>query len=140
MTQQSAQATRAINGVGEGQDSPAAPAHALEGEYVKRRRRRRLDLRSLHGTLRESARVYRELAEARISMAEAEVRSRVLKRHGEILSAYEQGEQIREIQAKLAALQGSSLTLPAIDPSPVSDLQQQLTDTEHAGDRKAVPV
>ena len=61
------------------------------------------DLRTLHGTLRESARVYRQLAQGEISMAEAEVRSRVLRRHGEILSALEQQAQLSAIQEQLAA-------------------------------------
>ncbi len=82
-------------------------------------RRRRLDLKTLHGTLRESARVYRELAEGRITLGEADVRSRVLRRHSEILSSVEQREQLEDIRQQLARLQGGEpALLPGADRSP----------------------
>jgi hypothetical protein len=82
----------------------AAEGAAPNGEWLPRARRRRLDLRSLDGTLRESARIYREAAEGRISLASAEVRSRILRRHGELLAAREQQQQLADIQAQLKAL------------------------------------
>ena len=108
MTSKTAEAPQTINGVASGQDS----APALAGEYVARRRRR-LDLRTLHGTLRESARVYRELAEGRISLSESEVRSRVLTRHSQILSSLETREQIAQLQAGIERLQTNPA--PALD-------------------------
>ena len=130
MNPPNAQPAHPINGSESGQDTSGSRTAPLEGEYVKRRRRRRLDLRTLHGTLRESARTYREYAEGRISAGEIEVRSRALKRHGELLSAFEQGEQIRQLQAQLAAIQGQTVTPLTIDPSPVPDLQQQLAEND----------
>jgi hypothetical protein len=104
-----------INGVHSRQDAKGAVAPTHGQEYLKRARRRRLDLKTLHGTLRESARVYRELAEAKITLLEAETRSRVLRRHSEILTALEQRDQIEALQRQLEALQGRSpaLTLDA---------------------------
>lgn len=93
MTRTTSKASASINGLDPGQDSGSV--------YLKRARRRRLDLKTLHGTLRESARVYRELAEKRITLAEAEVRSRVLKRHGEILAAVEERQQRQELIEQL---------------------------------------
>jgi hypothetical protein len=103
-----------INGMRSGQDAKAPPTSAHGGEYIKRAQRRRLDLKTLHGTLRESARVYRELAQGEISMVEAETRSRVLRRHSEILSALEQRDQVAEIQRQLEALKapGSLAYMP----------------------------
>ena len=132
MNPPNAQAARPINGVNSMEDSPGARASPAEGEYLRRRRRRKLDLRTLHGTLRESARVYREIAEGRISLAEGEVRSRTLRRHSEILATLEQRDQIAAIQAQLAALQGAPVALPAFDASAAPDLHPQLADTEQA--------
>jgi hypothetical protein len=108
MTRPTAQPAKPINGMKSGQDSPEAAAVPLEGEYVQRQRRRRLDLRTLHGTLRESARVYRELAEGRISLSESEVRSRVLTRHSQILSSLEQREQLAQLQAAIERIQATA--------------------------------
>ncbi len=104
MSRANQQASMRINGLKSNGDSNGAPTSTHGGEYIKRARRRRLDLKTLHGTLRESARVYRELAEGRITMLEAETRSRVLRRHSEILTALEQRDQVAEIQRQLEAL------------------------------------
>jgi hypothetical protein len=72
-------------------------------------------LKTLHGTLRESARVYRELAEGRIDLVTAETRSRVLSRHSQILTALEQRDQIEQLQRQLEALQTQRSTSPAIE-------------------------
>jgi hypothetical protein len=69
----------------------------LQGQLLQRRRRRRLDLHSVAGLLRESAKVYRLLADEEITMAAAEVRSRVLKRHGEMLI----GQEVVALQQQL---------------------------------------
>jgi|GEM_PF-7103509 len=119
MTQANRKATLNGNGLESGQDSSG---HA-EGQFVHRMRRRRLDLSTLHGTLRESARVYRELAEGDISMVEADVRSRVLRRHSDILTAVEQGQQIRNLQEQLERIQSHPGTpaLPDFSALPQSE-------------------
>ena len=101
MTHKTVIAAPPLNDLGSGQDLESSGTQTREGVLLKRRRRRRLDLRTLPGALRESARVYRELAEGRISMAEAEVRSRVLRRHSEILSSVELGERAAAMDRRL---------------------------------------
>jgi hypothetical protein len=70
------------NGLGPSHDQPSP----LVGQLIQRQRRRRMDLRTLHGVARESAKLYRLLAQGQMLPAQAEVRSRVLRRHSEILS------------------------------------------------------
>jgi hypothetical protein len=119
MTQANGNTSPEINEVGVGQEGELALPKAQEGEFLKRARRRRLDLRSLAGTLRESARIYRELAEGRINASQAEVRSRVLRRHHEILAALEQQRQLAGIQEQLSRLTGKPLN--SIEITPVAD-------------------
>jgi hypothetical protein len=99
------QAANSVNEMRDGKNSQGIDPHAREGEFLKRVRLRRVDLRTLHGTLRESARIYRELASGRISMAAAEIRSRVLRRHSEILNAIEQQDYLAELQRQVVELQ-----------------------------------
>ncbi len=73
-------------------------------------RRRRVDLSTLRGTLRESGRVYRDFVNGVITMEAAEVRSRVLGRHKEILSSMEQQRQLAELLNQLKALHGGAIT------------------------------
>jgi hypothetical protein len=114
MTLHSPNLTPAINELGGVRDSDSCASPASNQVLLKRRRRRRLDLKSLDGTLRESGRLYRELAEGRISMAECEVRSRALKRHAEILGSVRQAQQLEDLQRKLAELQGGSSVPPLL--------------------------
>jgi hypothetical protein len=81
---------------------------AIEGEFLKRRRRRRLDLKSSDGALRESGRVYREFVEGRITAGEAEIRSRILRRHAEHLTSVEQRTLLIDLNRKLEELRGAS--------------------------------
>jgi hypothetical protein len=107
MTRKTSTKAKPINGVGSGEDGETIVTRTRQTYFPKgedRKRRRRLDLKTLHGTMRESARVYRELAEGRISLEHAEVRSRVLGRHREILSSLEQTRQLAAIQEQLQAL------------------------------------
>jgi len=60
-----------------GQDAEVSQSHALEGEFLKRRRGRRFNLKHEHGTAREHIRTYRDFTSGLISMSEAEVRSRI---------------------------------------------------------------
>jgi hypothetical protein len=105
MTQANQETANTANGMESVQDSADPATRALEGQLLKRRRRRRLDLKTLHGTLRESAKVYRELVQGEISMAEAEVRSRVLRRHGEILGQLEVKEYLEQLEARVAVVE-----------------------------------
>src|SRR5260221_5755610 len=70
MSRANQQASMRINGLKSNGDSNGAPTSTHGGEYIKRARRRRLDLKTLHGTLRDSARVYRELPEGRVTIPE----------------------------------------------------------------------
>lgn len=99
---------------------------AQEGEYVARARRRRLDLRSLAGTAREHGRVYRMLAEGSITELQAETRSRVLRRHSDILTTIEQKQQVADIQAALADLQSQHTPqLTHAEPAQIEDVSAQ---------------
>ena len=109
-----------------GQDAENAPTPAHGGEFIQRARRRRLDLKTLHGTAREHSRVYRELAESKISLIEAETKSRVLRRHSEILTALETRDQVDSISRQLEALQHRSA--PTNDPALVYTPAEQSTD------------
>jgi hypothetical protein len=97
---------------------------AREGQLLeKRRRHRRLDLASMHGVLRESARCYRDFIEGRTSAAITEIRSRTLRRHSEILAAVEQSTQLAELQRDIAAIaarppQHLNFDAPAVDAVP----------------------
>lgn len=122
----SEETAQTINELDSGKSSENVPPRTLEGEILKRRRRRRLDLVSLPGALRESGRIYRDLVEGRISMAQAEVRSRVLRRHTEALGAYQQQQVLESLNEKIAGLEalqrGSPLTqLPSFDDPKVSE-------------------
>lgn len=110
MSRKKSTAANRINGVEIGEGEKTASPHAQESVFLKRSKRRRLDLRTLHGTAREHGKVYRALAEGTISPLEAEGRSRVLGRHREILTSLEQMQQLQAIQEQLRALRG--------DPSP----------------------
>jgi hypothetical protein len=108
MTRTKKDPAKPINGMESGQDSAAPAARRLEGQFLERRRRRRLDLKTIDGTLRESARLYRAMAQGELSLAAGDVMSRVLGRHGELLSALEQQELLMELNQKLEALRGGS--------------------------------
>jgi hypothetical protein len=70
------------NGLGSSHD----PGSPLVGQLIQRVKRRRADLKTLNGVARESAKIYRALAQGTLQPAAAEVRSRVLRRHGELLA------------------------------------------------------
>jgi hypothetical protein len=110
MSTENPETVKPIKDVKNGTDRETVIPRKRDQVFLKgadRKRRRRLDLRTLNGTLRESARVYRELAEGKISLEHAEVRSRVLGRHRDILAALKQSEQLEAIQQQLAELRTS---------------------------------
>jgi hypothetical protein len=121
----------------DGEGGKNAPTSTQTGEFLKRGRRRRLDLKTLHGTMRESARVYRELAEGRIDLVEAETRSRVLRRHSEILTALEQRDQVTEIQRQLDALRNQPSA--ALQYQPEAELQSALPLAKTENDNPLIP-
>lgn len=82
-----------------------------------------MDLKTLDGTIRESIRVYRELAEGRIPVLEAEARGRQLARHAMMLKERAEDERVRALVSELTALRLAQATatatpaLPAPEPS-----------------------
>lgn len=85
MTRTNVEAQPGINQMAQDSVAKQPVRHTDNSKLENRKRRRRLDLRTVDGTLRESARVYRELAEGRITQGEADTRSRILGRHAGIL-------------------------------------------------------
>ena len=93
-------------------------AVAVEGEFLPRKRRRRLDLKSLDGALREHRRIYRALLEGEMHVSVFETASRALKRHIDALGTLQQHEQLEDLRRKLADLQApgqqrATLSTPA---------------------------
>ncbi len=86
--------------------TPAEPATPRQEVLLKRRNKRRVDLRSLPGVLRESARNYKDLIEGTISLETAEVRSRAIARHHEILNTVRQEVYVADLTAELKNLRG----------------------------------
>ncbi len=116
MTSQSEQDASVINGVEIGAERKTLSPQKKVAVFLERKRRRRLDLRTLHGTAREHAKVYRALAEGTITQVEAETRSRVLGRHKEILTSLEQRAQLQAIHDQLAALRAEpGFVVPAVE-------------------------
>jgi hypothetical protein len=76
---------------------------------LKRRRRRVVDLKSLPGVLRESARIYRDLVDRTITLETGEVLSRAIARHHEILKTLKQESQILELMQQLREVRGAPL-------------------------------
>ncbi len=104
MTQPNGHGTEGVNElerqmVGE----PTVPARS--GRFLPRYRRRRVDLMSLDGVLRESRRNYLEWRTGRIDAESYLVAVRGISSHKDILAAVEQAGQIRELQDQLAKLQ-----------------------------------
>ena len=117
MAQSDDNSTNPNNGLDPAQDS--SKAVTVEGVLLQRQRGRRIDLRSSAGVLRESARIYKEMRSGRLSLAAADIASRVLRRHSEMLSAEEQRRQLAELQRDVAALRSAPLGgRPSIAPMP----------------------
>jgi hypothetical protein len=109
MTQQNPKADSQVNELEIGEEVENPSLRTQTGVFLKKPRRRRLDLLSLPGTLRESARIYREFANGLMSAGELEIRSRHLRRHSEIVSASKQAEQLAAIQQQLEQLAAQRL-------------------------------
>ncbi len=89
-----------------------------------RPRRRRMNLNSIDGTIRESIRTYRDLAEGRVSILEAEARGRQLRRHLDLLSAKDEREQLARIEQALRELQAARTQPLALPAPPPADLPE----------------
>ena len=97
MAHDDSEAAAEINRLESSQKAPAP----LSGQLIERAKRRRVDLRTLHGVARESAKIYKGLSTGQLQPAQAEIRSRVLRRHSEILSTL----QVEELGRRLEQLQ-----------------------------------
>jgi hypothetical protein len=61
------------------------PLSSLEGQLLARRDRRRMDLMSFDGLLREHGRIYRQFKAGRVGLKRFDAASRALRRQGELL-------------------------------------------------------
>ncbi len=107
-------------------EGPAPPRKPLQEVILARLSRRRVDLTTLDGLLRESGRIYKDLDNKRITFDEAEARGRALLRHHTILSSAEQQKVLVEQLAELRAIRSAgpalewdaALTDPKLDGPP----------------------
>ena len=104
--------------VGELSAAPASPPRKALRGIVERRWRRKNDINSLHGLIREHSRVIAAMHSGRIPLEKGEVLSRAYARHREMVSAYEQQSQLAAIQAQLEALRAGSGVLPIHNEMP----------------------
>jgi hypothetical protein len=99
--QSKAESAKSVNELEIGHETGDSQSHAIEGVLIKRPRRRRLNLKTDHGTANEHIKTYRDFASGLISMSEAEVRSRMLRRHSEILGSITQRELMAAVLEEL---------------------------------------
>lgn len=85
---------------------------------LERKWRRRRDISSLDGLIREHGRLISNLHNGKIALEKGEVLSRAYARHREMVAALEQNQYLQKIQAQLAELgaQGSIPRLVTEDP------------------------
>jgi len=99
-------------------DSTAAPA-AVRSRRVKqileRRWRRKNDINTLHGLIREHSRVIAAMHSGRIPLEKGEVLSRAYGRHLTMVHAHEEITHLVTIRDKLAALRGEPSAQQLID-------------------------
>jgi gas vesicle protein len=91
-------------------DSNSSVVGAGGGELVDRKKKRRNNINSLPGLIREHARLILMTLNGEIALEKAEVLSRQYSRHKEMVTALEQRTQLAGILEQLQALRG--------DPSP----------------------
>jgi hypothetical protein len=136
MTEQTSKTATEIKGMGNGQDGETIPSHehaqnsgvvgdsseapaarprkAVRG-VLERRWRRKNDIYSLHGLIREHSRLIAAMHSGRIRLDMGEVLSRAYSRHREMVSALEQQTQLAAIQDQLRALRGDPSAQLLID-------------------------
>ncbi len=107
--------------VGDAAPAAEAPAAArpLEG-VVERRWRRRRDLNSIDGVVREHARLIAAMHNNRVPLERGEILSRAYARHREMVAARDQIAALERIQTQLEDLRTGSapLALPDIGRTP----------------------
>jgi len=140
MTRRTSNRTSGINDVGNvrgektiathTRDPNSSPVGAPKGTLVKgvleRRWRRKNNISTLDGLMREHARLIKQMHGNKISLEKGEILSRAYGRHREIVAALEQLEGLKTLQAQLEALRGeptqlAQLTVDAprpADPAP----------------------
>jgi hypothetical protein len=128
MTRRTSNRTSRINDVGNvgGGETIATPNHdpnfspvgAPKGTLVRgvleRPWRRKNNISTLDGLMREHARLIKQMHGNKISLEKGEILSRAYGRHREIVAALEQLEELKALHAQLAALRG--------DPTPLAQL------------------
>jgi hypothetical protein len=105
--------------VGAPADVPASRARKAVRGVLERRWRRKNNINTLHGLIREHSRVIAAMHSGRIQLEKGEVLSRAYARHREMVTAYEQQSQLAAIQAQLEALRAGTGVLP-IDMPPLA--------------------
>lgn len=148
MTRKSSKPANGINGVenGEGGKIPNSQAHTRNSSPVgassgppvegvlERPWRRKNNINSLDGLMREHGRLIRSMHAGKISLEKGEILSRAYGRHKEIVQALQQIAQLESLHAQLAALRGEPVPLPLLtaprpaDLTPVGELVA--TDTQ----------
>jgi hypothetical protein len=92
---------------------PKPPRRPLQEVILARRSRRKCDLTTLDGVLRESGRIFKDLADKRIPIEEADALGRAILRHHAILASAEQQKVLIEQLAELRAIR--SATSPVLE-------------------------
>jgi hypothetical protein len=87
--------------------APKPPRKPLQEVILARRSRRKCDLTTLDGLLRESGRIFRDLMDKRIPIEEADALGRQLLRHHAILADAERQKVLLEQLAELKALRSA---------------------------------
>ena len=85
---------------------PDAPATAapLEGELQQRKWRRRNDISTLHGLIREHSRLIGAIQNGRIDLSKGEVLSRAYGRHREMVHAREEVQNLEVLAERLKTI------------------------------------
>ena len=95
-------------------DSAASPL-PLAGLLVERRERRRMDLFSYDGILREHARIYRSFKDGKVGFKKFDAASRALRRQGELLRDKDtKAVQDRELIDATRVIEGDEAAKPTL--------------------------
>jgi hypothetical protein len=131
LTHQTQDASRPINDIEIGQEAetsisrrgdhnsgevggPTRRPAALKG-ILERRWRRKNNINSLAGLIREHSRVIAAMHNGRLSLDKGEVLSRAYGRHREMVTALEQQTLLADIQRQLAELRGEPSAQSLVD-------------------------
>jgi hypothetical protein len=141
MTTESSNAPRPVNELDSGTVGETSTSHAPESEFLPkgarkprrpatlaekvagRRWRRRNDISTLDGLIREHGKVISAIHSGKLPLEKGEILSRAYGRHREMVAALEQRQQLQSIQEQLARLTGKPLD--SLQISPASDSPEQ---------------